>query len=144
MQPIFAEPGKVTVKGKTFRVVAPTASDFARLRSRMRELAQEKCVHPLSAVNAIAEGLSPLVLDRSLSIAINVAAGGGVEPTADAIAREFEGLEGVRYQLWYLARKADPTLTLDTVTELVGEEDRWDVIDALNAATSPAADGPKS
>lgn len=138
---VFANPGTVTVRGREFVVPSPTASDLNRVHERMRELAQRQCVSPLAYVNANAEGLLPAVLAESLRAAVAMGSGGGTEPTRESVFRAYDSLDGVRFRLWYHARKALPELTRAEVDKLVDDENRYDVSDALAKATSPA-DGP--
>lgn len=146
MQTVFAIPGKITVKGREFQIPAPTSTDLARIRDRMRELARRQCVNPLLAVNAIANELAPHVLQAALEMALAKSAGGGVEPTPDAIAQQFETLEGVRFQLWYLASRIQASLKPEDVAALVLEEDRYAVADAIFEATKlgEEKEGPKA
>jgi hypothetical protein len=139
-------PGTVTVKGRAFAVAQPTAADLGRIHEKMRDLATAGCANPLAAVNAAAEGLAPAVLSEAIRHAVSIGSGGGVEPTREAVFRTYDSLDGVRFRLWYLARKCDDKLPKADVDALVGEDDRYEVADALAAATAPAAgpDSPKA
>jgi hypothetical protein len=142
----FAIPGTVTVGGREFVVPQPSASDLARVHDRMREIASRACVSPLLAVNAIAKELEPGVAAEAIRAAVAMGSGGGVEPTREAVMRAYDSLDGVRWRLWYSARKTDPGLTQAAVNELVTDENRFEVADALFTATNPAAgpDAPKA
>lgn len=146
MKPIFATGGIVSINGREFPVVAPSATDLNRIRTRMRELAMPECLPPLLAVNAVADQLLPGVLTESLALAIKQGSGGGAEPTADLIDRQFETLAGIRFQFWYLARKLNKDLKVIDVEALVTEDNCFDVADALIAALKPSedAEAPKA
>lgn len=145
MKSILTKGGMVTLGGREFPVAAPTVTDLARIRAHMRRLAQPQCMSPLLAVNAVADQLLPGVLSESLRLAVQQGAGGGATPTAELIEEQFESLEGVRFQFWYLAHKANAALTLAEVEPLITDDNRFDVADALIAALKPAedADAPK-
>lgn len=142
---VLGIPGGVSVGGREFVLPQPTARDHALVYEAMRDVAARACVSPLAYVNAAAKDLSPGVLAESLRAAIALGSGGGVEPTREAVQRAYSSLEGVRFQLWYYARKSDKTLTLRDVSALVTEDDRFDLLDALAAAhPSPGDDAPKA
>ena len=142
---VLGTPGVVRVGGREFVVPQPTAGDEARVYEAMRDVAAKACVSPLSYVNANAEGMAPGVLAEALRVAVAMGSGGGVEPTREAVQRAYSSLDGVRFQLWYYARKAEPKLTRQEVADLVGEDDRYDVLDALAAAQPRGAQGdPKA
>lgn len=144
---VFGVPGSVTVRGREFVLPAPTASDLARVHDRMRELAARACVSPIQYVNANAGDLLPGVLAEALRSAIAMGSGGGVEPNREAVVRAYDTLDGVRFRLWFHARKAEPSLTQADVDKLVTDDDRYELADALFEATTPAAPeagGPKA
>lgn len=148
MQTVFALPGSVTVKGRTFPVPKPTATDLARVREQMRLLARANCTEPLKYVAAQIEGgIPPAVIQIAIGEALKLGSGGGVEPTDAAVAREYDSLAGVRYRLWFHARKLTTELTHADVEALVGEEEQYDVADALFTALGlgeRGADAPKA
>lgn len=131
---VFAPPGTVRLGGREFVIPKPTPGDAARVHERMRELAARACVSPLAYVNAAAADLAPGVLAEALRAAVAMGSGGGVEPTREAVTRAYDSLEGVRFQVWYYARKACPGLTPDEVAALVPEDARYDAADALLSA----------
>ncbi len=148
MKPIEAGPGWIRLKGQLYTIPAPTPSDLQRVAEKMRDLAIPACTNPLLAVNAVAKQLDPAVLDRLLLAAGRETWGGGVEPHPDAIARQYGSLAGVRFQFWYLATReaSQKSLTLDKVEDLVTENDRYDLADAIGVAASPPSkekDDPK-
>lgn len=128
-------PGLLVIGDYEYTVPPPTPGDLARTHDAMREIAQKSCVSPLAFVNAAADTLSPLVLSESVRAAVAMGSGGGVEPTREAILRAYDSLEGVRWQFWYVAKKSDPAVTRGRAAELVTEENRYDVSDALAVAT---------
>ena len=140
---VLGIPGSVTIAGREFVIPQPTSADVVRVHNRMRELAQRSCVSPLAYVNANAEGLNPVVLSESLRAAIAMGSGGGVEPNRETVFRAYDTLEGVRFRLWYFARKTQPALTQDDVAGLVVEDNVYDVSDALaKAQPAPETAGP--
>lgn len=144
LKTIFGIPGTLTLKGREFVIPQPTPADVARVHDRMRELAVSACVHPLASVNAIAGELNPGVLAESVRAAVAMGAGGGVEPTRESVHRQYETLAGVRFRVWFYAKKTTPGLTLDEVNALIPEDDRYDVADALFEAMGLASVDPKS
>lgn len=141
---VFAIPGTLTVKGREFVIMPPSSSDVARVHDKMRELATRQCVNPLLAVNAVAGELAPGVLAESLRAAVAIGSGGGIEPTRESIARQYDTLDGIRWRVWFHARKALPALTHSEVESLIGEDDRYDVADALAEALGLNGVDPKS
>lgn len=141
MKAALGTPGTITLRGRDFAVPQPTAGDAGRVHDRMRELAARDCVSPLAFVNANAPQLSPAVLAESVRAAVAMGSGGGSEPTQAAVQRAYNSLDGVRFQVWYYARKGSPGLTQAEVDSLVAEEDRYDAADALAAALFPEAGG---
>lgn len=139
-------PGVVTIKGREFVLAQPTAADHRRIHNKMREIAQRGCVSPLEYVNANAAKLDPVVLSEAVRNAILVGSGGGVEPNREAVFQAYDSLEGVRFRLWYLARKANQNLLLTDIEALVTDANFYDVSDALALATTPQAgpDAPKA
>lgn len=135
MQTATATRGTVTIKGRTFAIPQPTQADISRVRDRMRDLALAGCTSPILAVNAVAKELPPAVFAAAMEAAVSKAAGGGAEPTPDAVNRQYGTLEGIRFQLWYFAKKGGSPVTLKEIEDLVGEEDRYEVDDALYRAT---------
>lgn len=143
MKSVEAGKGWIKIKGTTYRIPQPTPTDSQRIADRMRELAIPECTNPLLAVNAIASQLSPAVLQVSLEIAGRAAWGGGIEPTKEAVDRQYGSLAGLRFIFLYLARRDEgqKDLTVETVDELITEPDRYDLIDALGIATGMSGDG---
>lgn len=131
---VTGAPGVLSLKGREFVLPQPTAGDEARVYDAMRELAAKACVSPLAYVSAAAGELAPAVLAEAVRAAVSLGSGGGVEPTREAVQRAYSSLDGVRFQVWYYARKADKTLAPGEVAALVTEDDRYDVLDALAAA----------
>lgn len=145
MQTVTASPGSVTIKGRTFAIPQPSATDILRVREKMRELALPSCTSPLLAVNAVAKELDPAVLQMMCAAAVSQGAGGGAEPTEEAIRRQYTTLDGVRFQLWYFAKRGGSSATLKEIEDLVDEEIRYDVDDAIYRATRlPETPGPKA
>jgi hypothetical protein len=145
MQQVTSAPGSVTIRGKTFAIPEPTPTDLSRIRNKMRELALASCTSPILAVNAVAKDLAPAVLAAAIADAVRQMAGGGVEPSDDAVRRQFQTVEGVRFQLWYLANRGGARLTLDEAAGLVDEENVFEVDDAIYAATQLGnLPGPKA
>ncbi len=135
----------VQIGDQEFVVPYPTPADMVRVREKMREIASKSCVHPVAAVNAIADTLSGPVLTEALRQAVQISSGGGSEPTQGAIIRAYDSLEGVRFQLWYFARKTNTNLTSAEVEALVTDDNRYDVADALAKAVVPEVpNGPKA
>lgn len=128
---VLGVPGSVTIKGRTFVIEPRTPRDAARVREQMRQLALPGCTEPLKYVSAQIEDLHPAAAQIATAEALKLGTGGGVEPHEAAIARQYESLDGARFQLWYYARKADKNLTREAVDALVGEDDVYDVVDAL-------------
>lgn len=145
MRLVESGPGSITVKGRTFTIPAPTPTDLMRIRDKMREYALRECTHPLLAVNAIAKELAPQVLAEAMRIAVQQASGGGAEPSDDAIRRQFQTVEGIRFQFWYLANRGGTRITEKEVAELIDEEMRYDIDDAIYQATQLGElPGPKA
>jgi len=135
MQLVSSAPGSITIKGKTFAIPEPTPTDLMRLRDKMREYALRDCTNPILAVNAIAKELAPELKAEALRVAIQQASGGGAEPSDDAIRRQFQSVEGIRFQFWYLAKRGGSNITQKEVDDLIDEEIRYEVDDALFQAT---------
>jgi hypothetical protein len=145
MQQVSSAPGSVTVRGRTLPIPRPTPTDLARIRDKMREYAAESCTSPILAVDAVAKQLSPAALAVAMQLAVQQAAGGGAEPSDDAVRRQFQTVRGVRFQLWYLANRAGARLTHDEAAELVDEENVYEVDDAVFSATQLGeSPGPKA
>lgn len=144
MRSVLNIPGGVQVKGRAFVLPVPTAGDVARVHERMRQLAQRDVVSPIAYVAANADALPPVLLAEAVRAAVAMGSGGGAEPTREAVFRAYDTLDGVRFRLWYYARKAEPGLAREAVDALVGEDDVYDVADALVAAHDAGADGPKA
>lgn len=140
MKTIDAAPGMVTIRGRQFAIMSPTKTDTQRIREKMVELARMECMNPIQAVEIIKDKLSPDILHTALTIAIGKASGGGAEPTHEAVVRAYDSLAGVRFQFWYMARKSLGSLTQDEVTNLIGDDDVYDLADALNVACSMPKD----
>ena len=142
---IFGLPGTLTIAGQTFVIPSPTAGDLARLADRMRELAMPGMANPLMAVNAVATEMHAGVASEAIRHAVAMAAGGGVEPTREAVMRQYQSLAGLRFQVWYFVRKTVPGFTQKQAEELVTEENRYDVADGLiDAQQLPEDAGPKA
>jgi len=120
------------VLGRELTVQWPTPGDVFDIDDRMEEIARRWCVSPLKLVHATPESdLSGADRAAALSMAIDKAAGGGVSPNPTAMARAYNSAEGLRYRLWRLTRRTHPDLSRAEVDKLVTDENRPDVIDAL-------------
>lgn len=129
-------PGLVTVGGREFVIPAQTPGDAARVHDRMRRLALAGCRSPLEYVAAQPPEAFPYPADRleAIRAAVALGSGGGVEPTREAVVREYGSLAGVRWRLWYHARKTHPDLTQADADALVTDDTVYEVADALEAA----------
>lgn len=145
MKQVSSSPGSLTVRGQTFAIPEPTPTDLTRIREKMREFALESCTSPLLAVDAVAKQLAPPVLAAALREAVQQASGGGVEPSDDAVRRQFQTVRGVRFQLWYLAKRGGARLTFEETAALVDDENVYEVDDAIFEATQLGkTPGPKA
>lgn len=140
---VLGVPGTLTVAGRTFAVPPQTPGDVGRTRDAMRRLALAECSSPLDLVNAHAAKLAPAVFSEAVRQAVAMGSGGGVEPSQEAVLRAYDSLDGVRWRLWYQARKAEPGLARDEVDRLVTDENVYDVADALLDALGLRALDPK-
>lgn len=140
---VLGVPGVVRLAGRELVVPQPTPADVARVHDHMRRLAQAGCVSPLDFVSAHRDKLDPGTYAESLRAAVLLGSGGGVEPTREAVLRTYDTLEGVRFRLFYAARKGDPAVTREWVNDHVTEDNLYDVSDALAAATDPGLDPKK-
>lgn len=145
MDPVFAvaaAPGTLTLGGVPYLVLPPTPGDKARTVERMRELARARCLSPVDYALTHAH-LAPAALALVVSEAIKLGAGGGVEPTAEAVWEQFDTLDGVRWRVWYHLSKTTPAATPEAVAALVTEANRGDVAAALDAALKLEQIDPK-
>jgi hypothetical protein len=140
---VLGLPGRLSLGGREFAVPAPTPTDAARTYEAMRELATRSCVSPLAYVNAARDGMDPAVLAEAVRAAVAMGSGGGVEPTREAVLRQYDTLEGVRWRVWYSLRRADATVTREWVESHVTDENRYELIDALDIALGYRSIDPK-
>lgn len=143
MKAVEFGPGWITLRGRRYAITKPAASDLQRIAARMRELALPTCTNPILEVNAVAGELKPVVLAALLEIAGNKKWGGGVEPSPEAVARQYDSLEGVRWQFWFLVTRepGQKDVSLEQITDLVGEAERYDLADAILGAVQLPAGG---
>lgn len=142
-----ASPGEVKIAGASFVITPPTPGDLLRELERMRDLARSRVVPPLEYVFAQSDKLAPAALALSVSEAIKLGAGGGVDPTPGVVIEQYTSLEGVRWRAWYHASRALPGLKADVFEKLVTDDNRLSVSDQLDAAcklkaADPNAQGP--
>lgn len=126
-------PGVLTLAGRSFVILPPTTGDMLRVQDKMRELARAKCVSPLDFALKHTH-LPPAVLAVAVSEALKLGAGGGVQPTAEAVADEYLSLEGVRWRVWYHASRALPDLHPDDAAALVTPDNLLDAAEGLDRA----------
>lgn len=142
---ILGVPGTVTVNETIFVIEPPTPADSARVSAEMERLASLRCVNPLAAVGAVPQdALSGADRVEAIRAAVGMVSGGGVKPSREAVIEQYSLIDGVRFRLWYAARKADKTLTRDAVAALVTDDNFYDVDDALNVAMGYKNLDPKS
>jgi len=127
----IAAPGTIVLGGRTFVIRPPSVLDHSAWRKELRRQIQAGMTDPIEAVNKrISEAeralkpLSPTVVKYLVDAALQAeAAGQKVEPSDGQIAEQTTTLDGARWWVWYVLRKADPSLTMATVNEHAADED---------------------
>lgn len=123
----------VAVLGREVTVQWPTPGDLFTIEERMYAVAQRWCVSPLAYVHSQPEAaLAGADRVNAIAIAIEKGSGGGVTPSGMAVARAYNSVEGLRYRLWRLTRRTMPDLNEEQIATLVTEDNRPDLIDALD------------
>ena len=135
-------PAVLELGGRSLVILPPTPRDQLVVGTRMKELARKRCVSPLEFVLRHAN-LPPAALSVAVAEAIKLGAGGGVDPSPDAVWDEYDTLEGVWFQLWHFAHRAHKDFTPEQAAELVTEDNLFDAAEKLNAALRLAAIDPK-
>lgn len=136
-------PGRLEIGGSAFVILPPTPGDMIRTQDRMRELARSRCVPPLDFVFKSAAALTPAQLALAVSEAIKLGAGGGVDPTPEAVWDQYTTLEGVRWRVWYHVGRVVKDFAPEAAAALVTDDNRLDVADRLDAALALRAADPK-
>lgn len=139
----LGSPGLVVLAGREIVILPQTPADVARTHEEMRRLAQAGCVSPLDFVTAHREKIDPGSYAEAVRAAVLLGSGGGVEPTREAVLRTYDSLAGVRFRLWFQAKKADANLTREWVAANVTEDNQYEVADALAVALDPGGDQKK-
>jgi hypothetical protein len=127
----LAPDGTLALGGRTFVCRPPKNSDFAALQKEMRKRIQERMADPVDAVNRrISEAerqnrpLSPTVARLMVQEAMAAdSARAKIEPTDGQLLEEAKQPDSVRWFVWWLVRKADPSVTLDQVREWLPDDD---------------------
>jgi hypothetical protein len=131
---IFATPGILKLDGREYVVQPPSPTDVMCVHERMTELAGEAMTSPLAYVSANRELLDPATFEVAVRAAVAMGAGGGSEPTPESVSRQYRSLEGIRWRVWYAIKKSDPTFTQEQAAKLVTEENRFEIMTALDRA----------
>lgn len=124
----------ITLGGRPYTLQVPTPGLLAIVNDDITAIAEAMC--PPAAIPAVA-AISPDALrgqDRTDAIqrATEAFLGGGVGPTGKTLLRAANSLQGLRKQFWRLTRKTHPELTEDAVAGLIRDEDRPDVLTAID------------
>lgn len=143
MDGLAALPGTLVLGGETYTILPATPGDMLRTADKMKELARARCVSPLAFVMQHGQSLAPQALALAVSEAIKLGAGGGVDPTPEAVWDQYTTLEGVRWRAWYHVSRVRPDVTREAVAAHISDENRLDVAEQLDAALSLRAADPK-
>lgn len=126
-------PGLLSLGGREFVILPPTPRDQLATMDRMKSLARAKCVSPLDYVLKHAT-LPPGAMALAVQEAIKLGAGGGIEPTPDAVWEQYTSLDGVRWRVWYHVSRVVKDFKPEDVAPLVTEDNLFDAAEALDAA----------
>lgn len=128
-------PGTITLGEQVFLVAQPTDADFVTLRRHLRELFLQRARTPLKAIMEDLKGLPPGVQQEVLKAAVAQQAGGGSEPTSEALQQLLFEPDGCRFWVWLLARKHQPLLKLEELLPLITPETVDDTLAQLLRAS---------
>ncbi len=128
----------LSLGGRELTLQWPTPSDQLTIEDKMVSIAQKLfCTNPLVHVHAIPqeEFNGP---DRiyALERALALGSGGGAEPSVTSVVRAYNSVDGLRYRIWRLTRRTMPELSESDVATFITEDNRPDVIDALDQLLS--------
>lgn len=136
--------GTLKLGERLFFVSAPSDADMATLTGELRRRAKSKAVNPLAAVAEEYESLPPALREAAVKAAVAQGKKEHVEPTTDQIAAQIYDPESLRFWVWWLARKHDATLTLESFTPLITDANVLEVLMLLGEATKVNRIGPNS
>ena len=127
--------GLLQLGDRTFVVSPPTDADMATLAGELRRLAKLKAVSPLAAVMEEFDRLPPAMREMAVKAAVGQGGKAQAEPTSDQMAAQLYDAEGIRFWVWWLARKEQPALTLKDLEPLVTPANVLEVLVRLQMAT---------
>ena len=127
-----ASPQTLVISDRTFLVPPLKLSDFFAQKNRAREELIAEAEDPIEVVNnklraAEKEGrpYSPALIKALTESALAAAASKTrkQEPTDPQINEQMGRPSHLRWWVWYLCHKADPSVTLDEINKLIGPTD---------------------
>lgn len=131
---LASAPSPITIKDRTFLIEKTSTSQVFSIYEWAIERAI-KGYNPFKEVCAALDGLPITDFQKSelLMQAHRVKMSG--EVPSDSITKALRSKEGIAFQLWILARKQQPGLTLEDCGTLIDEDNRIDVYVALDEAS---------
>lgn len=113
----LASPISVSVAGTSYLANPPTPSDIIAYREEMKRQcrAAGTVEDPIVAVASTLEKINPMFHAVFAEAAVKLRAGGGVEPSDDAVTAQLYTPDGAAFMLWLLASKNHPGLKIEDV-----------------------------
>lgn len=137
-------PGVLALGGREYVILPPTPRDMLATHARMKELARARCVSPLEYVLQHSGTLPAGALALAVAEAIKLGAGGGIDPTPDAVWEQYTTLAGARWRVWYHVSRVLKDFKPADVEPLVTEDNIADALEALDVALRIGAIDPNA
>lgn len=139
-----AAPGTFEIGGRTFVLAPPSMRDNLAWRDEIKRQLAATAKDPIPELNRnmraaaeAGEGIDPALLAALAASAMSAIQRGGenkgkVQPTDAEIAAGLEGIDSIRWWVWYLLRKADAGVTLGQVRDWIPDEfAKYDAMEKL-------------